>query len=1008
MQFGGATRRSIRYSIFVGVLAGSVFAGSGAFADPIPITTQAELEAIGASGGARAGDYYLNFSGAELALTSTANSSYIAGTFTGTFDGNGKTLSGLTKPLFDVIGTNTEDAEISNLTLTTASGTGVQGRGVLANDSFNSSFDEISASGKVTSSSSADVGGLIGIVINGVINQSTANVNVVTSAENSGGIVGRIDATEIQNSMAWGNVTGGSNVGGLVGKSNNSLIESSISSGSVSGVEATVSNSTVFYCVSATCNWINIPTFTTQQNIGGLVGESSASTIMNSSSSGAITGNKNIGGLIGFSSNDDLISTSSSSSVNGQTVRTRQLKGFDPTSGNDFLYYESLTSEKIGGLVGNSTSEIQTSHSTGYVTASDGTYVGGLVGISSGSITQSFSTSAVNGISNIGGLVGNMNGIITNSYASGALQQGSYATQGNRVGGLVGVLAGGEITGSHASAGGVSITGADRIGGLVGQVDAGLVSNSYANIAGEIKGFYGGYVGGLIGQSQGSVDTSHAVVQGKISAVGNYVGGLVAHINSPISNSYANTIGGVAGIAYIGGLVGFTSGNISESNATGDVTGEATNSDGFSPISTLYLGGLVGLSEGNISTSYATGRVKGIAKLDAPSEYLGGLAGKTTGVISNSYATGNVIGEYLEAGGYAWSWRSGGLIGESHGTISNSYATGNVVGSTWIGGLVGNNFGTIRNSYSTGDVTDIQFGGYVGGLVGINDGDGVLNSFATGNVNGISYVGGLVGLNFSSIENSYASGSATGLTLVGNLMGFNEGADPVNSFALGDDGFESFIKFPAILDIVNAHIEEDDSGAFSANDCFNEGYPYLISLSDSYSDCGEGGDSGSEEEDSTPDRPIRERVEREVREVAESRTLEKIEKSVGFKNETLLPKSAPISFVESTEKIDLAKVKAVEIAPTANVKVVAKAGEALQISLKSESKEPVELWVRSPDGSWLLAGVITFDKDGKAILPPLQFKSAGDYTLVLNKPSMDSAKGSAPLNQSGSVLVAVS
>ena len=50
----------------------------------------------------------------------------------------------------------------------------------------------------------------------------------------------------------------------------------------------------------------------------------------------------------------------------------------------------------------------------------------------------------------------------------------------------------------------------------------------------------------------------------------------------------------------------------------------------------------------------------------------------------------------------------------------------------------------------------------------------------------------------------------------------------------------------------------------------------------------------------------------------------------------------------------------------------------------------------------------TFDKDGKAILPPLQFKSVGDYSLVLSKPSADSAKGSAPLNQTGSLLVAVS
>ena len=61
----------------------------------------------------------------------------------------------------------------------------------------------------------------------------------------------------------------------------------------------------------------------------------------------------------------------------------------------------------------------------------------------------------------------------------------------------------------------------------------------------------------------------------------------------------------------------------------------------------------------------------------------------------------------------------------------------------------------------------------------------------------------------------------------------------------------------------------------------------------------------------------------------------------------------------------------------------------------------------SPDGKWLLAGVITFDKDGKAILPPLQFKNAGDYSLVFSTPSADSTNASAPLNLSGQVLISV-
>jgi hypothetical protein len=140
----------------------------------------------------------------------------------------------------------------------------------------------------------------------------------------------------------------------------------------------------------------------------------------------------------------------------------------------------------------------------------------------------------------------------------------------------------------------------------------------------------------------------------------------------------------------------------------------------------------------------------------------------------------------------------------------------------------------------------------------------------------------------------------------------------------------------------------------------------------------------------------------------ETRTPEKIEKTLGFKNDTPLPKDAVIELLQSSDKIDIAKVKTLEITPNAIVKVNTKTEEALQISLKSESKAPVELWVLSPDGKWLFVGVITFDKDGKAVLPPLQFKNMGDYSLVFSTPSADSAKASAPLNLSGQVLVSVS
>jgi hypothetical protein len=132
-----------------------------------------------------------------------------------------------------------------------------------------------------------------------------------------------------------------------------------------------------------------------------------------------------------------------------------------------------------------------------------------------------------------------------------------------------------------------------------------------------------------------------------------------------------------------------------------------------------------------------------------------------------------------------------------------------------------------------------------------------------------------------------------------------------------------------------------------------------------------------------------------------------IEKTLGFNNETPLPKNLEIVFVDSTIKIDITKIKAVEISPTANVRVSVKTGEVIQISLKSENEESVELWVKSLDGSWLKVGVITINNERKATLPPIQFQSSGNYLFSLNKPSTDNAKQKSPLNQVGTLQVLV-
>jgi hypothetical protein len=122
-----------------------------------------------------------------------------------------------------------------------------------------------------------------------------------------------------------------------------------------------------------------------------------------------------------------------------------------------------------------------------------------------------------------------------------------------------------------------------------------------------------------------------------------------------------------------------------------------------------YVGGLVGWNDGTITNCYSTGSVSGYWGV-------GGLAGENDNTIANCYSTGNVSGNLCV----------GGLVGENDNTIANCYSTGSISGNWGVGGLVGENDNTIANCYSTGSVS----GNYdVGGLVGYDEGGEVAASF---------------------------------------------------------------------------------------------------------------------------------------------------------------------------------------------------------------------------------------------------------------------------------------
>lgn len=177
---------------------------------------------------------------------------------------------------------------------------------------------------------------------------------------------------------------------------------------------------------------------------------------------------------------------------------------------------------------------------------------------------------------------------------------------------------------------------------------------------------------------------------------GKSVGALAGELESGGTITDCSVDGWVQGVANVGGLVGLSLGEISDSTSVATVSA-----------STVNAGGLVGGASTNALIRDSNAR--GLVTSDVGA---GGLVGGTFGnaVIRTSYATGDVFAAF----------EAGGLVGTLQGgTVSNCYAIGDVQGTKQsVGGLIGKLANsTVENSYSAGIVLGTGASS-VGGLIG--------------------------------------------------------------------------------------------------------------------------------------------------------------------------------------------------------------------------------------------------------------------------------------------------
>ena len=275
------------------------------------ISSAAELAAIHANDATLAGNYALT---GNINLSSIANWQPIGnGTnkFTGSFDGNGYNISGVSSSGYQHAGLFgfVENANISNvgvlvgnISSTSSSGSSYSGGlvGRASSSQISNSYALVGggiSSSSSSSSSSSLSGGLVGSAGGSPISNSYAVVEGSISSSSSlssysGGLVGSASSSQVSNSYAAvaGSISASSKYsysGGLVGGAGNSPI-----SNSYAVVEGSISSSTSGNSYS-----------------GGLVGFASGGSISNSYAlvGGSISSSSYSGGLVGFADNDSPI-----------------------------------------------------------------------------------------------------------------------------------------------------------------------------------------------------------------------------------------------------------------------------------------------------------------------------------------------------------------------------------------------------------------------------------------------------------------------------------------------------------------------------------------------------------------------------------------------------------------------------------------------------------------------------------------------------------------------------
>lgn len=739
--------------------------------------------------------------------------------YTGTFDGNGKTISGLyySNSATEYVGLFgfVKGGTVKDLTIADSYFCGENCVGAVAgyyglNNYKPITIENCSSSAAVVGAKG--VGGIVGKGFAKVTIKNCHNSGAVSGTDQIGGVVGNGNGSTIIGCSNSGSVTGistesgkwiggvtGDNGGSITGCYNTGTVTGKNSNDKVGGVVGFNNTGSVTNCYS-TGSVIGGD----KGNIGGIVGYISSGSITNSYSTGNVTGGTDsaIGGVVGFNN--------SGSVTNCYYLSSGAESGIGSGSGEAYAKDNFATGEVTYLLNNKVTDGTQAWYQTvgeglpafsgetvyyGYLSCNDEAkfsntelYATKPHDFDNGfcTICGDYEPAVLNGdgvyeIKNAGQLYwfaqkvnGGETGINGNLTANITVNPGSFDASGNYT-----AVADETVRdwipigtsehpfiGSFKSLGGYTISGlyfnnsaADNVG-LFGCVGNGAKINTKINDEGAAE-------------ANGSIKLENSYIHAH-NNVGAIVGGTVDGeggnaIDVKIFQCNIKENVTIVGNENVGGIIGYSyADNIGRSSNYAAISG-ADN-----------IGGVVGR---NIKGTVTDCAVSDPATVSGTGNYIGGIAGYSTGRIESSSV------DYTKVSG---SQYVGGIAGGNSGTVTNCAVYGTISGECFVGGAVGHNTGTVQKISSmtgvtaTGTTAANGTISFAGGIVGYNGGGTVedCKSIRAVTGSGTQYVGGIVGYNDNNavLKNSYSTCAVSGDFYAGAVLGFNQSGTVTNCY----------------------------------------------------------------------------------------------------------------------------------------------------------------------------------------------------------------------------------